>query len=57
MPALYSTPPSFLHEASRETGISEDKLYLITRDREVAFWRGIVAYLGREVWGYTVKEI
>jgi REP element-mobilizing transposase RayT len=45
------------HEASRETGISEDKLYSVTRDREGALGRGIVAYLARVVSDYTVREI
>jgi putative transposase len=44
-------------EASRATGIREDKLYSVTRDREGARGRGIVAYLARVISGYTVREI
>ena len=44
-------------EASRQTGIREDKLYSMTRDREGARGRGIVAYLARVITDYTVKEI
>jgi hypothetical protein len=44
-------------EVSRETGIGEDRLYSVTRDREGAFGRGVVAYLARGVSDYTVREI
>ncbi len=44
-------------EVSRTTGIREDKFYSVTRDREGAHGRGIVAYLARVMSGYTVKEI
>ena len=44
-------------EASRATGIREDKMYSVTRDREGVRGRGIVAYLARIISGYTVKEI
>jgi putative transposase len=55
---VYDLPlEAISHEASRETGISEDKLYSVTRDREGARGRGIVAYLARVISDYTVREI
>ena len=44
-------------EVSREIGIGEDKLYSVTRDREGARGRGIVAYLARVISGYMVTDI
>jgi putative transposase len=55
---VYDMPlEAISQEASRETGISEDKLYSVTRDREGARGRGIVAYLARVISDYTVREI
>ena len=48
---------SISQEVSRSTGIREDKFNSVTRDREGAHGRGIVAYLARVISGYTVKEI
>jgi chromosomal replication initiation ATPase DnaA len=44
-------------EVSKATGIRRDKLYSVTRGREGAGGRGIVAYLARMTSGYSVKEI
>lgn len=44
-------------EASRVMGIRKEKLYSLTRDREGAYGRGIVAYLARVISDYSVKEI
>ncbi len=44
-------------EVSRAAEIREDKFYSVTRNREGAYGRGIVAYLARVMSGYTVKEI
>jgi putative transposase len=55
---VYDIPlEAMSQEASREIGISEDKLYSVTRDREGAHGRGIVAYLARVISDYTVREI
>jgi len=44
-------------EVSEATGIAEDKLNSMTRDREGVRGREIVGYLGRRISGYGVKEI
>ncbi len=44
-------------EASIAMGITRDKLYSMTRDREGARGRGIVGYLARRISGYEVNEI
>ncbi len=44
-------------EVSRATGITSDRLYSTTRDREGVRGRGLVAYLARRISGYMVKEI
>ena len=44
-------------EVSRVTRITEDRLYSWTRDRDGARGRGLVAYLGKRISGYMVKEI
>jgi REP element-mobilizing transposase RayT len=55
---VYDIPLEAISQGvSRETGISEDKLYSVTRDREGASGRGIVAYLARVISDYTVREI
>jgi hypothetical protein len=55
---VYDIPlEAISQEVSGETGISEDKLYSVTRDREGASGRGIVAYLARVISDYTVREI
>jgi hypothetical protein len=59
-------PPGWIYEVplaaiSEETsiamGMTRDKLYSATRDREGARGRGIVGYLARRISGYGVKEI
>jgi len=55
---VYDIPlEAISHEASRETGIREDRLYSVTRDREGVLGRGIVGYLARVISYYTVREI
>jgi putative transposase len=44
-------------EISIALGITRDKLYSTTRDREGARGRGIVGYLARRISGYGVNEI
>jgi hypothetical protein len=39
------------------TGISRDRLYSLTRDRQGAYGRNLVAYLARKLAGFRVKEI
>ena len=48
---------SISQEVSGATGITGDKLRSMTRDREGAHGRGLVAYLARRISGYMVKEI
>jgi hypothetical protein len=50
-------PEAISEETSIAMGITREKLYSMTRDREGARGRGIVAYLARRVSGYGVKEI
>ncbi len=55
---IYDIPlEAISDEVSGATGIGEGKLYSVTRDREGALGRGIVAYLARGVSDYTVREI
>jgi putative transposase len=51
------SPGAISEETSIAMGITRDKLYSTTRDREGARGRGIVAYLARRVSDYGVKEI
>jgi len=44
-------------EVSKITGIHQDRLYSLTRDRRGAYGRGLVAYLARKVSGCLVKDI
>jgi putative transposase len=44
-------------EISIAMGITRDRLYSMTRDREGARGRGVVGYLARRISGYGVKEI
>jgi hypothetical protein len=44
-------------EISLAMGITMDKLYSMTRDREGTRGRGVVGYLARRISGYGVKEI
>jgi len=55
---VYEVPlEAISQEVSRVTGITEDRLYSATREREGARGRGLVAYLGMTVSDYMVKEI
>ena len=55
---VYEVPlKAISQEVSRVTGITEDRLYSATRDREGARGRGLVAYLAKVVSDYMVKEI
>ncbi len=55
---VYEVPlKAISQEVSRVTGITEDRLYSATRDREGARGRGLVAYLAKTVSDYMVKEI
>lgn len=55
---VYEVPlKTISQEVSRVTGITENRLYSATRDREGARGRGLVAYLAKTVSDYMVKEI
>ena len=55
---VYEVPlEAISQEVSRVTGITEDRLYSATREREGARGRGLVAYLAMTVSDYMVKEI
>jgi len=55
---VYEVPlEAISEETSIAMGVTRDKLYSTTRDREGARGRGIVGYLARRVSGYGVKEI
>jgi hypothetical protein len=55
---VYDIPlEAISQEVSRVTGITEERLYSGTRDREGARGRGLVAYLAKTVSDYMVKEI
>jgi hypothetical protein len=55
---IYDIPmDEIVLEVSNTTGITEDKLYSLTRARRGAYGRSLVAYLARKVSGYLVKDI
>ena len=55
---VYEVPlKAISQEVSRVTGITGERLYSATRDREGARGRGLVAYLAKRVSDYMVKEI
>jgi len=55
---VYEVPLGAIsEETSIAMGMTRDKLYSTTRDREGARGRGIVGYLARRISGYGVKEI
>jgi putative transposase len=55
---LYDIPIGVIvREVSRRTGISREKMHGLTRQREGARGRGIVAYLARMLSGQKVKDI
>ena len=58
MPVLYDIPiEDAVMEVGRHLGINRDRIYSLTRDREGAHGRGVVAYLTRKLGGCLVKEI
>jgi hypothetical protein len=55
---VYEVPlEAISEETSIAMGITRDKLYSTTRDREGARGRGIVGYLARRISAYGVKEV
>jgi putative transposase len=46
-----------VEEVMRLTNIRRDRLYSLTRDRQGAYGRNLVAYLARKLAGFRVKEI
>ena len=55
---VYDIPlEAISQEVSRVTGITEERLYSGTRDREGVRGRGLVAYLAKRVSDYMVKDI
>jgi len=48
---------NIVREVIRGTKIPRDRLYSLTRDREGAYGRSLVAYLARKLAGFKVKEI
>ena len=44
-------------EVIQGASIPRDRLHSLTRDRQGAYGRNLVAYLARKVAGYGVKEI
>lgn len=55
---VYDIPlEAISQEVSKATGIAEDKLHTVRREREGARGRGLVAYLARRISGHRVKEI
>jgi REP element-mobilizing transposase RayT len=56
--AVYDIPIEVIaEEVSRATGVSRDRLYSVTRSREGAYGRSMVAYLARVLSGYKVAEV
>jgi REP element-mobilizing transposase RayT len=56
--AVYDIPIEVIvEEVSRATGVSRDRLYSVTRSREGAYGRSMVAYLARVLSGYRVAEV
>jgi hypothetical protein len=55
---VYEIPlETISREVARAIGCGEDELYSARRSRQGSRGRGMVAYLGRRISGYTVKEI
>ncbi len=55
---VYDVPiETIAREVSRETGITQESLYGLSRNREGARGRSIVAYLARVVSGWMVKDV
>jgi len=57
-PSYWEVPvANIAGEVIRGAGIPRDRLYSLTRDRQGAYGRNLVAYLARKVAGFRVKEI
>jgi len=57
-PSYWEVPvEKIVGEVIRETSIPQDRLYSLTRDRQGAYGRNLVAYLARKLAGIRVKEI
>jgi REP element-mobilizing transposase RayT len=57
-PSYWEVPvEKIVREVIGGTGIPRDRLYSLTRDRQGAFVRNLVAYLARKLAGFRVKEI
>ena len=56
--AVYDIPIEVIaEEVSRATGVGRDRLYSVTRSREGAYGRSMVAYLARVLSDYKVAEV
>ncbi len=56
--AVYDIPIEVIaQEVSRTTGIDQDMLYSLTRNREGAKGRSLVAYLARVISGHLVTDV
>jgi len=57
-PSYWEVPvENIVGEVIRGTSIPRDRLYSLTRDRQGAYGRNLVAYLARKLAGFRVKEI
>ena len=55
---VYDVPIEVIaREVSKVTGITQESLYSLTRSREGARGRSIVAYLARVVSGWMIKDV
>ena len=56
--AVYDIPIEVIaQEVSRTTGVVQDKLYSLTRNREGSQGRRMVAYLARAISGHMVTDV
>jgi len=57
-PSYWEVPvEKIVGEVIRETSIPRDRLYSLTRNRQGAYGRNLVAYLARKLAGFRVKDI
>jgi putative transposase len=57
-PVLFDIPiEEMVREVSRVAGVTQDRMYSLSRNRRGAYGRGLVAYLARKLAGYLVKDI
>lgn len=57
-PVRFDIPmEDIVEEVSRQTGVGQDRIYSLSRDRRGSYGRGVVAYLARKLGGYLVKDI